>query len=54
MSALQVPFEREIILTQYYIEKKRLDTFLPKYKLRIEVDNVIIKEEILIMNKADN
>ena len=38
ISALQVTFEGEIILTQHYIKKKRLDAYFPKYKLRIEVD----------------
>ena len=35
---MQVAFESEIILTQYCIENKRLDSYLPKYKLGIEVD----------------
>ena len=38
ISALQIPFEEEIILTQYCIIKKRLDAYFPKYKLGIEVD----------------
>ena len=38
ISALQVAFEGKIILTQYCIENKRLDAYLPKYKLEIEVD----------------
>ena len=38
ISALQVAFEGEIILTQYCIKKKRLDDFFPKYKLGIEDD----------------
>ena len=33
--ALKVTFEGEIILTQYYIENKRLDGCLPKYKAGI-------------------
>ena len=37
-SALQVAFGSEIILTQYCIENKRLDSYLPKYKLGKEVD----------------
>ena len=36
--ALQVAFEGKIIHTQYYIEKKRLDAYLPKYKLEITFD----------------
>ena len=35
---MQVAYESEIILTQYCIENKRLNTYLPKYKLGIEVD----------------
>ena len=35
---MQVAFEGKIILTQYCIENKRLDAYLPKYKLEIEVD----------------
>ena len=35
---MQVAFEGKIILTQYCIENKRLDAYLPKYKLGIEVD----------------
>ena len=33
ISALQVPFEGEIIQTQCCIENKRLDAYLRKYKL---------------------
>ena len=54
ISALQVAFEGEIILTQYCIKKKRLDAYFRKYKLETEVDNIIIKVEILKMNKVDN
>ena len=35
---MQVAFEGEIILIQYYAENKRLDACLRKYKLAIEVD----------------
>ena len=38
ISTLQVAFEGKIILTQYCIENKRLDAYLSKYKLGIEVD----------------
>ena len=38
ISALQVAFEGEIILTQYCIENKKLDAYFSKYKLGIEVD----------------
>ena len=38
ISALQVAFEGETILTQYCIGNKRLDAFFPKYKLGIEID----------------
>ena len=30
ISAMQVAFEREIILTQYFIENKRLDAYFSK------------------------
>ena len=35
---MQVTFEGEIILTQYFIENKRLGAYFSKYKLEIEVD----------------
>ena len=35
---MQVAFEGEIIHTQYCIEDKRLDTYLHKYKVGIEID----------------
>ena len=38
ISALQVTFEGEIILTQYCIKNKSLDVYFSKYKLGIEVD----------------
>ena len=38
ISVFQVAFEGELIHTQYCIEKKRLDAYLPKYKIGIEVD----------------
>ena len=38
ISALQVAFEGETILTQYCGENKRIDAYFPKYKLGIEVD----------------
>ena len=38
ISALQVAFEGETILTQHCIKKKRLDAYFSKYKLGIEVD----------------
>ena len=38
ISALQVAFEGEIMLTQYCIENKRIDAYFSKYKLGIEVD----------------
>ena len=41
ISALQVAFEGEIILTQHSVVKKRLDAYFPKYKLEIEVDENI-------------
>ena len=36
--ALQLAFEDEIIHTQYCIDNKRLDSYLPKYKVGIEID----------------
>ena len=41
ISALQVAFEGEIILTQYCIKNKRIDAYFSKYKLGIEVDEYI-------------
>ena len=38
ISALQVVFEGEIILTQYCIKNKRLDAYFSNHKLGIEVD----------------
>ena len=38
ISALEVAFEGEIILTQYCIKNKKLDVYFSKYKLEIEVD----------------
>ena len=35
ISALQVAFEGEIILTQYRIENKRIDAYFSEYKLGI-------------------
>ena len=38
ISTLQLAFEGEFIQIQYCIENKRLDVYLPKYKLGKEVD----------------
>ena len=38
ISALQVAFERKIMLTQYCIESKRTDAYFSEYKLLIEID----------------
>ena len=38
ISTLHTTFEGEIIITQYWIENKRLDAYFSKYKLAIEVD----------------
>ena len=35
---MQVAFEGKVIHTQYCIKSKRLEGYLPKYKLGIEVD----------------
>ena len=37
ISTLQTTFEGEIIITQYWIENKRLDAYFSKYKLSIKV-----------------
>ena len=37
-TTLQTTFEGEIIITQYWIENKRIDAYFSKYKLAIEVD----------------
>ena len=37
ISAFQVAFEGEIILTQHCIKKKGVDVYFPKYKLEIEI-----------------
>ena len=38
ISTLQIASEGEIIHTQYCIENKRLDAYLPEYKVGIEID----------------
>ena len=38
ISALQLAFEGEIILTQHCIKNKRIGAYFSKYKLTIEVD----------------
>ena len=38
ISTLQTTFEEEIIITQYWIENKRIDAYFSKCKLAIEVD----------------
>ena len=35
---MRVAFEVKIMQSQYCIENKRLDAYLPKYKLEIEID----------------
>ena len=35
---MQVAFQGQIIHAKYFIENKRLDTYLPKYKVGIEID----------------
>ena len=52
ISTLQTTFEGEII-TQYWVENKRLDDYFSKYKLATEVDEYNMKIEILIMKKID-
>ena len=53
ISALQVAFEGEIILTQHCIKNKRLDAFL-NTKLEQKLMNIIIKVEIMNTNKVEN
>ena len=50
VSALQIPFECEIMHTQYHIQKKRLDLYFPEPKLGIEIDEYGHVKEILKMN----
>ena len=38
ISALQVAFEGEIILTQHCIKNKRIDAYFSKYKIGIEIN----------------
>ena len=38
INALQVAFEGKIIHTQYCIQSKKLNAYLPKYKAAIEID----------------
>ena len=54
ISALQVAFEGEIILTQYCIENKRLDAYFSKYKLGIEVDEYNHESRNSNYEKVDN
>ena len=35
---MQVAFQGQIIHAKYFIENKRLDAYLPKYKVGIEID----------------
>ena len=54
ISALQVAFEGEIILTQHCIEKKELMLIFLNINLEQKLMNIIMKVEILIMKKVDN
>ena len=54
ISALQVAFEGEIILTQYCIENKRIDAYFLNTNLEWKLMNITMKAEILIMKKVDN
>ena len=42
------------MLTQYCVENKRLDAYLPKYKLGIEDDEFDHKGRNPIRNEVDN
>ena len=54
ISALQVAFKGEIILTQYYIKNKRIDAYFSKYKLGIEVDENNHESRNSNYKKVDN
>ena len=54
ISALQVAFEREIILTQHCLKNRRIDAYFSKYKLGIEVDEYNHEGRNLNTNKVDN
>ena len=52
ISALQVAFEGEIILTQYRIENKRIDAYFSEYKLGIEIDEYYHKSRKINYEKS--
>ena len=54
ISALQVAFEGEIILTQHCIKNKELMLIFLNTNLEQKLMNIIMKVEILNTNKADN
>ena len=54
IDALQVAFEGKIIHTQYFIQSKNFNAYLPKYKAGIEIENMIMKVEIVNINKVNN
>ena len=54
ISALQVDFEGEIILTQYCIENKKTDAYFSKYKLGIEIDENNHESRNSNYEKVDN
>ena len=52
IDALQVAFEGKIIHTQYFIQSKNFNAYLPK--AGIEIENMIMKVEIVNINKVNN
>ena len=52
--ALQIPFEGEIMHSQYWVQNKRLYGYFPKHKLGIEIMNMVMWIEILKTNQVDN
>ena len=54
ISTLQVPFEGEIILTQYSIENKRIGAYFSNYKLGIEADEYNHEDRNSKYEKVDN
>ena len=53
VSALQIPFECEILHTRYRIQKKRIDLYFSEPKHGIEIDQYGHVKKILKMNYVD-
>ena len=54
ISALQVAFEGEIMLTQYCVENKRIDAYFSEQKRGIEVDEYNHESRNSNYEKVDN